>query len=149
MGVNATPDLYTDISKLQTTTERQYLMNTVQTLVNAKRTLELAEQAYESAKAQFEAQVAETGEKSVTIDGVTVALVSAERRSFDVAELAKHITASTYQAVTKVSVETKAFDKARKAGDISEITEKAVVTITHYNQVRVTEAKSAEVAQVA
>jgi acetylglutamate kinase len=124
-------------------------MNTVQTLVNAKRTLELAEQAYESAKAQFEAQVAETGEKSVTIDGVTVALVSAERRSFDVAELAKHITASTYQAVTKVSVETKAFDKARKAGDISEITEKAVVTITHYNQVRVTEAKSAEVAQVA
>lgn len=124
-------------------------MNTVQTLVNAKRALELAEQAYESAKAQFEAQVAETGEKSVTVDGVTVALVSAERRTFDVAELAKHITASTYEAVTKVSVDPKAFDKARKSGDITEATETAVVTITHYNQVRVTEAKTAKVAQVA
>ena len=124
-------------------------MNTVQTLVNAKRTLELAEQAYESAKAQFQAQVAETGEKSVTVDGVTVSLVSAERRSFDTAELAKHITASTYQAVTKVSVEPKAFDLARKAGDITEATETAVVTITRYDQVRVTEAKTAKVAQVA
>jgi hypothetical protein len=124
-------------------------MNTVQILVNAKRALELAEQAYDSAKAQFEAQVAETGEKSVTVDGVTVSLVSAERRSFDVAELAKHITASTYQTVTKVSVEPKAFDIARKAGEITEATEKAVTTITHYNQVRVTEAKSAKVAQVA
>lgn len=124
-------------------------MNTVQTLLNAKRTLELAEQAYESAKAQFQAQVAETGEKSVTVDGFTVSLVSAERRSFDVAELAKHISASTYQAVTKVSVDNKAFDKARKAGDITEATEQAVVTITHYDQVRVTEAKSAQVAQVA
>jgi len=129
--------------------ERQYLMNTVQTLLNAKRTLELAEQAYESAKAQFQAQVAETGEKSVTVDGMTVSLVSAERRSFDVAELAKHISASTYQAVTKVSVDNKAFDKARKAGDITEATETAVVTITHYDQVRVTEAKTAQVAQVA
>lgn len=124
-------------------------MNTVQTLINAKRTLELAEQAYESAKAQFEAQVAETGEKSVTVDGMTVALVSAERRAFDTAELAKHITASTYEAVTKVSVDPKAFDKARKSGDITEATESAVVTITRYNQVRVTEAKSATVAQVA
>ena len=124
-------------------------MNTVQTLINAKRTLELAEQAYESAKAQFEAQVAETGEKSVTVDGMTVALVSAERRAFDTAELAKHITASTYEAVTKVSVDPKAFDKARKAGDITEATESAVVTITRYNQVRVTEAKTATVAQVA
>ena len=124
-------------------------MNTVQTLINAKRTLELAEQAYESAKAQFEAQVAETGEKSVTVDGMTVALVSAERRAFDTAELAKHITASTYEAVTKVSVDPKAFDKARKAGDITEATETAVVTITRYNQVRVTEAKTATVAQVA
>jgi coenzyme F420-reducing hydrogenase alpha subunit len=124
-------------------------MNTVQTLINAKRTLELAEQAYESAKAQFEAQVAETGEKSVTVDGMTVALVSAERRAFDTAELAKHITASTYEAVTKVSVDPKAFDKARKSGDITEATESAVVTITRYNQVRVTEAKTATVAQVA
>jgi coenzyme F420-reducing hydrogenase alpha subunit len=124
-------------------------MNTVQTLINAKRTLELAEQAYESAKAQFEAQVAETGEKSVTVDGMTVALVSAERRAFDTAELAKHITASTYEAVTKVSVDPKAFDKARKSGDITEATETAVVTITRYNQVRVSEAKTATVAQVA
>jgi coenzyme F420-reducing hydrogenase alpha subunit len=124
-------------------------MNTVQTLINAKRTLELAEQAYESAKAQFEAQVAETGEKSVTVDGMTVALVSAERRAFDTAELAKHITASTYEAVTKVSVDPKAFDKARKSGDITEATEQSVVTITRYNQVRVTEAKTATVAQVA
>ena len=124
-------------------------MNTVQTLINAKRAVELATEAYESAKAQFEAQVAETGEKSVTIDGVTVSLVSAERRAFDVAELAKHISASTYQAVTKVSVDNKAFDAARKAGDITEATEQAVTTITYYNQVRVTEAKVAKVAQVA
>jgi plastocyanin domain-containing protein len=124
-------------------------MNTVQTLINAKRAVELATEAYESAKAQFEAQVAETGEKSVTIDGVTVSLVSAERRAFDVAELAKHISASTYQAVTKVSVDNKAFDTARKAGDITEATEQAVTTITYYNQVRVTEAKVAKVAQVA
>jgi hypothetical protein len=124
-------------------------MNTVQTLINAKRAVELATEAYESAKAQFEAQVAETGEKSVTIDGVTVSLVSVERRAFDTAELAKHITASTYQAVTKVSVDNKAFDLARKAGDITEATEQAVVTITHYNQVRVAEAKVAKVAQVA
>ena len=129
--------------------ERQYLMNTVQTLINAKRAVELATQAYESAKAKFEAEVAETGEKSVTIDGVTVSLVSVERRAFDTAELAKHITASTYQAVTKVSVDNKAFDLARKAGDITEATEQAVVTITHYNQVRVAEAKVAKVAQVA
>jgi plastocyanin domain-containing protein len=124
-------------------------MNTVQTLINAKRAVELATEAYESAKAQFEAQVAESGEKSVTIDGVTVSLVSAERRAFDVAELAKHISASTYQAVTKVSVDNKAFDTARKAGDITEATEQAVTTITYYNQVRVTEAKVAKVAQVA
>jgi plastocyanin domain-containing protein len=124
-------------------------MNTVQTLINAKRAVELATEAYESAKAQFEAQVAETGEKSVTIDGVTVSLVSAERRAFDVAELAKHISASTYQAVTKVSVDNKAFDTARKAGDITEATEQAVTSITYYNQVRVTEAKVAKVAQVA
>jgi hypothetical protein len=124
-------------------------MNTVQTLINAKRAVELATEAYESAKAQFEAQVAETGEKSVTIDGVTVSLVSVERRNFDTAELAKHITASTYQAVTKVAVDNKAFDLARKAGEITEATEQAVVTITHYNQVRVAEAKVAKVAQVA
>jgi plastocyanin domain-containing protein len=85
----------------------------------------------------------------VTIDGVTVSLVSVERRNFDTAELAKHITASTYQAVTKVAVDNKAFDLARKAGEITEATEQAVVTITHYNQVRVTEAKVAKVAQVA
>ena len=124
-------------------------MNTVQTLINAKRAVELATEAYESAKAQFEAQVAESGEKSVTIDGVTVSLVSVERRNFDTAELAKHITASTYQAVTKVAVDNKAFDLARKAGEITEATEQAVVTTTHYNQVRVTEAKVAKVAQVA
>jgi hypothetical protein len=124
-------------------------MNTVQTLINAKRAVELATEAYESAKAQFEAQVAESGEKSVTIDGVTVSLVSVERRNFDTAELAKHITASTYQAVTKVAVDNKAFDLARKAGEITEATEQAVVTITHYNQVRVAEAKVAKVAQVA
>ena len=80
---------------------------------------------------------------------MTVSLVSVERRAFDTAELAKHITASTYQAVTKVSVDNKAFDLARKAGEITEATEQAVVTITHYNQVRVAEAKVAKVAQVA
>lgn len=124
-------------------------MNIVQEYLLAEQALKQAEARRETAKALLEAEFAERGITYAEADGKRVSVISAERRSFDVAELAKHITASTYQAVTKVSVEPKAFDKARKAGEITEATEQAVTTITHYNRVTVTEAQAVASAQVA
>lgn len=115
----------------------------------AEQALKKAEAEREAVKAELEKAYAEAGITYAEANGKRVSVISAERRAFDVVELAKHITASTYEAVTKVTVEPKAFDKAREAGDITEATEQAVTTITHYNRVTVTQAQAVASAQVA
>lgn len=124
-------------------------MDIVTEYLLAEQALKDAEAKREAVKARLEAEFAERGITHAEANGKRVSVISAERRAFDAVELAKHITASTYQAVTKVSVDPKAFDKARKSGDITEATEQAVTTITHYNRVTVTEAQAVASAQVA
>ena len=88
-----------------------------------KRALAGLEQALSAAKAQLlaSAGVDETSTEAVTVetaDGVTLTLVPAIRRNFDVDALAKIVTADTFEGVTKTTVAHGEFDKAVKRGDI-------------------------------
>lgn len=96
-----------------------------------------AKAAYEEVEEAIKNLLVREGCKSISVDGQTVTLVEAERRSFDAEALKELVSASVFRAVTEPTVKTKLLDSALALGKVGEDVIDKITTVTPYTQVRV------------
>ena len=113
--------------------------------VLAKReALEIAQQELAQAEASFKLELAKEGVDYAVVDGIKVAVVKGERPSYSVELLKDLVSDKVFKTVTKFAVDGKKFKSAVEVGVIKADIAQAVTTITAYEQIRVTELKSAK-----
>jgi len=120
-------------------------MNTTQATINyleARKALEIAEQAKAQAEAILKEVLAKTGTDFSVVDGVKVAVVKGERPNYDAEALRDLVSPNLFRTVTKAAVDTKKFRAAVEIGKITSEVADAITTVTHYEQIRVTEGKA-------
>ena len=120
-------------------------MNTTQATLNyleARKALEVAEKAKAQAEAILKQVLATNGVDFSVVDGTKVAVVKGERPNYDAEALRDLVSPNLFRNVTKAAVDTKKFRAAVELGKITDEVAEAITTVTHYEQVRVTELKN-------
>lgn len=120
-------------------------MNTTQATINyleARKALEVAEKAKAQAEAILKEVLAKNGAEFSVVEGVKVAVVKGERPNYDAEALRDLVSPNLFRNVTKAAVDTKKFRAAVELGKITDEVAEAITTVTHYEQVRVTELKN-------
>lgn len=120
-------------------------MNTTQATINyleARKALEVAEKAKAQAEAILKEVLAKNGAEFSVVEGVKVAIVKGERPNYDAEALRDLVSPNLFRNVTKAAVDTKKFRAAVELGKITDEVAEAITTVTHYEQVRVTELKN-------
>lgn len=120
-------------------------MNTTQATINyleARKALEVAEKAKAQAEAILKEVLAKNGAEFSVVEGVKVAVVKGERPNYDAEALRDLVSPNLFRNVTKAAVDTKKFRAAVELGKITNEVAEAITTVTHYEQVRVTELKN-------
>jgi PP-loop superfamily ATP-utilizing enzyme len=120
-------------------------MNTTQATINyleARKALEVAEQAKAQAEAILKQTLAQNGVEFSVVDGTKVAVVKGERPNYDAEALRELVSPALFRTVTKATVDAKKFRSAIELGKIKDDVAGAVTSVTHYEQVRVTELKN-------
>lgn len=115
-------------------------MNTVQAakaFIQAKEALEQAEKAKAQAESILKEAYAKAGISFEVVDEVKVAIVEAERASYDAEALAEMVSNAVYKMVTKASVDAKKFRSAVELGKIKQDVADAVTSVTPYTSVRI------------
>jgi hypothetical protein len=115
-------------------------MNTTQAakaFIQAKEALEQAEKAKAQAEAILKEAYAKAGVSFEVVDDVKVAVIEAERASYDAEALAEMVSSAVYKMVTKPSVDSKKFRSAVELGKIKQDVADAVTSVTPYTTVRV------------
>lgn len=105
---------------------------------------ERAEEAHDEARAILLDTLASHGLDEAVLEEVTVKVVPAERRSFDLEKLREAVTPAVFRKVTKPAMDTKAWDSSVEKGEIPKKVIKAVVSITNSVRVLVQPTKGAE-----
>lgn len=105
---------------------------------------ERADEAHEEARTLLVDTLATYGLDEASLDEVTIKVVPAERRSFDLAKLREAVTPALFRKVTKPAVDIKAWDSSVEKGEIPKKVIKAVVSITNSVRVLVQPTKGAE-----
>ena len=120
-------------------------MNTTQATLNyleARKALEVAEKAKAQAEAILKQVLATNGVDFSVVDGTKVAVVKGERPNYDAEALRDLVSPSVFRMVTKATVDAKKFRSAIELGKVKSDVAEAVTSVTHYEQVRVTELKN-------
>lgn len=120
-------------------------MNTTQATINyleARKALEIAEKAKAQAEAILKEVLAQTGAEFSVVDGTKVAVIKGERPSYDAEALRDLVSPATFRMVTKATVDAKKFRSAVELGKVKSDVADAVTSVTHYEQIRVTELKT-------
>jgi len=87
----------------------------------------------------FKTTARQTGETSITVNGTRVtAVLDAQRRKADLGVLQTKVGAEVFEAATKRAINWDGWDALTKLGMIPEEVRDEVVTVTLYDQVRVT-----------
>lgn len=120
-------------------------MNTTQATLNyleARKALEVAEKAKAQAEAILKQVLATNGVDFSVVDGTKVAVVQGERPNYDAEALRDLVSPNVFRMVTKATVDAKKFRSAIELGKVKSDVAEAVTSVTHYEQVRVTELKN-------
>lgn len=120
-------------------------MNTTQATLNyleARKALEVAEKAKAQAEAILKQVLATNGVDFSVVDGTKVAVVKGERPNYDAEALRDLVSPSVFRMVTKATVDAKKFRSAIELGKVKSDVAEAVTSVTHYEQIRVTELKN-------
>lgn len=115
--------------------------------IEARKALEIAEAIKKQAEAEMKKALATEGVDFSIVDGVKVTVVQGERPNYDAEILRGLVDEATYSTVTKTAVDGSKMKSAVKVGLVSAEVAEAVTTVTYYEQVRVVELVSEEVAQ--
>ena len=91
----------------------------------------------EEIEASLKELLQSTDGQAIIIDGHTISLVEAERRSFDALALKELVSASVFRKVTEPTVKTKLLDSAVALGTIGDDVLDQITSVTPYTQVRV------------
>lgn len=91
----------------------------------------------EEVEAALKEVLQSTDDQCLLIDGVTISLVEAERRTFDAQALKDLVSASVFRKVTEPTVKTKLLDSAVALGAIGDDVLEQITSVTPYTQVRV------------
>ena len=120
-------------------------MNTTQATLNyleARKALEVAEKAKAQAEAILKQVLATNGVDFSVVDGTKVAVVKGERPNYDAEALRDLVSPNVFRMVTKATVDAKKFRSAIELGKVKSDVAEAVTSVTHYEQIRVTELKN-------
>lgn len=120
-------------------------MNTTQATLNyleARKALEVAEKAKAQAEAILKQILATNGVDFSVVDGTKVAVVKGERPNYDAEALRDLVSPNVFRMVTKATVDAKKFRSAIELGKVKSDVAEAVTSVTHYEQIRVTELKN-------
>lgn len=115
--------------------------------IEARKALEIAEAIKKQAEAEMKKALATEGVDFSIVDGVKVTVVQGERPNYDAEILRGLVNELTYNTVTKTAVDGSKMKSAIKVGMVSAEVAEAITTVTYYEQVRVVELVSEEVAQ--
>ena len=118
--------------------------STAKAVLAKREALEIAQQELAQAEASFKLELAKEGVDYAVVDGIKVAVVKGERPSYSVEMLKDLVSDKVFKTVTKFAVDGKKFKSAVEVGVIKADIAQAVTTITAYEQIRVTELKSAK-----
>jgi len=105
---------------------------------------ELAEQAHEEARKVLLDALAVQGLTEVVYADLKITATPADRRSWDLDTLKKHLTPAMFRRVTKPAIDTKAWDSAVDKGEIPAKIVRACVDIATSVRVLVRPAKGAD-----
>ena len=114
--------------------------------IEARKALEIAEAIKKQAEAEMKKALATEGVNFSIVDGVKVTVVQGERPNYDAEILRGLVDEATYSTVTKTAVDGSKMKSAVKVGMVSAEVAEAITTVTYYEQVRVVELVSEEVA---
>ena len=114
--------------------------------IEARKALEIAEAIKKQAEAEMKKALATEGVNFSIVDGVKVTVVQGERPNYDAEILRGLVNEDTYNTVTKTAVDGSKMKSAIKVGMVSAEVAEAITTVTYYEQVRVVELVSEEVA---
>jgi hypothetical protein len=114
--------------------------------IEARKALEIAEAIKKQAEAEMKKALATEGVNFSIVDGVKVTVVQGERPNYDAEILRGLVDEATYSTVTKTAVDGSKMKSAIKVGMVSAEVAEAITTVTYYEQVRVVELVSEEVA---
>ncbi len=121
------------------------ITNTAKQVLEMREALATAEQNLAQAEASFKLELAKQGVDFAVVDGVKVAVVKGERPNYSVEALKDLVSDKVFKTVTKPTIDGKKFKSAVSVGLIKADVADAVTTITAYEQIRVTEFKTAKV----
>lgn len=121
------------------------ITNTAKQVLEMREALATAEQNLAKAEASFKLELAKQGVDYAVVDGVKVAVVKGERPNYSVEALKDLVSDKIFKTVTKPTIDGKKFKSAVSVGLIKADVADAVTTITAYEQIRVTEFKTAKV----
>lgn len=114
---------------------------TTENIVRSFLALKQAEAEATKAKKQAEAELrkafAKLGVDEMTVDGVSVTIVEAQRVAYDADKLAQVVPPKVLKKVTKLVVDNDLMKSALAVGVIDQMTADTVTTVTPYSQVRV------------
>ena len=117
--------------------------STAKAVLAKREALAIAEQELAQAEASFKLELAKEGVDFAVVDGTKVAVIKGERPSYSVEILKDLVSDKVFKTVTKATVDGKKFKSAVEVGVIKQDVADAVITITAYEQIRVTELKGA------
>ena len=106
--------------------------------LTAKEASAQAEQAKKEAETELRKALASAGISVSVVDGVQVAIVEGERKSYDADKLAMLVKPATYKKVTKPTVDAEMLASAVAVGIISQEVADTITKVTTYSQVRTT-----------
>lgn len=123
----------------------------------AKEANTQAEAKKKEAEQALREALAHAGISTSVVDGMKVAIVDGERKSYDADKLAMLVKPATYKKVTKPVVDGEMLESAVAIGIITQEVADTVTKVTTYSQVRTTaispdaksKSKSTDTAQVA
>lgn len=115
--------------------------------LEARKAFEIAEAIKKQAEAEMKQALAREGAEFAIVDGTKVSVVQGERPNYDADALRALVDEATFEAVTKTAVDGSKMKSAIKVGMVTSEVAEAVTTVTLYEQVRVTELVSEEVAE--
>ena len=119
------------------------ITNTAKQVLEMREALAAAEQNLAQAEASFKLELAKQGVDFAVVDGVKIAVVKGERPNYSVEALKDLVSDKVFKTVTKATIDGKKFKSAVEVGVIKADVADAVITITAYEQIRVTELKGA------
>ena len=120
------------------------ITNTAKQVLEMREALAAAEQNLAQAEASFKLELAKQGVDFAVVDGVKIAVVKGERPTYSVEALKDLVSDKVFKTVTKATIDGKKFKSAVEVGVIKADVADAVITITAYEQIRVTELKGAK-----